>query len=94
LFSDKDPSKLGWGASGTEVVIESTGAFTAVDKASAHLKAGAQKVVISAPSNDAPMFVVGVNHNKYTKVGRCGSVVAWWRQACCATRLCGYVVGL
>ncbi|MDR0952239.1 MAG: type I glyceraldehyde-3-phosphate dehydrogenase [Oscillospiraceae bacterium] len=67
VYSEKDPSKLPWAALDVDYVIESTGIFTTLEKAQAHLDAGAKHVVISAPSKDAPMFVVGVNEKTYTK---------------------------
>jgi len=66
VFSEKDPTALPWGEVGADYVIESTGLFTDTAKASQHLKGGAKKVIISAPSSDAPMFVMGVNHGTYS----------------------------
>ncbi|KAI4365994.1 hypothetical protein MLD38_021925 [Melastoma candidum] len=63
--SKRNPEEISWDHHGADYVVESSGIFTTVDKASAHLKAGAKKVVISAPSADAPMFVVGVNEKTY-----------------------------
>jgi len=65
VFGEKDPACISWASVGAAYIIESTGVFTTVDKASAHLKGGAKKVIISAPSADAPMFVCGVNLDAY-----------------------------
>ena len=66
VFAEKDPANITWGALGVDVVVESTGFFLTEELASAHIKAGAKKVIMSAPSKDAtPMFVYGVNHKTY-----------------------------
>ena len=62
ITAEKDPNNLKWNEIGVDVVLECTGIFTTLEKAQAHLNAVAKKVVISAPSADAPMFVMGVNH--------------------------------
>lgn len=64
VTAERDPKNLKWNEAGAEIVAECTGIFTTLDTANYHIQAGAKKVVISAPSKDAPMFVMGVNNNK------------------------------
>src|SRR3989338_8982773 len=64
-YATKDPEKLPWKSLGVDVVIESTGRFTASDAAAGHIRAGAKKVVISAPGKETPTFLIGVNEEKY-----------------------------
>jgi len=65
VFTERDPAKIPWGANGADIVIESTGVFLDVAKCQAHLDGGAKKVIVTAPSPDAPMFVMGVNADQY-----------------------------
>jgi len=67
IYGCMNPSEIPWSECGAEYIAECAGIFTTVEKASAHFSGGAKKVVISAPSSDAPMFVMGVNNDKYRK---------------------------
>lgn len=65
VFTERDPTQIPWGKCGAEYVVEATGVFTTIEKCQAHVAGGAKKVIITAPSADAPMFVCGVNEHTY-----------------------------
>ena len=65
VYNEMDPKNIPWGKDGVDYVLECSGVFTTLEKAQAHIDAGAKKVIISAPSKDAPMFVMGVNNDTY-----------------------------
>ena len=67
MFSERDPAAINWASAGAKYVVESTSVFTTLEAAAKHHTRGAEKVIISAPSADAPMFVMGVNESSYKK---------------------------
>ena len=67
FYAELDPTNINWQEYGADYIAEATGKFTAKDKAEAHLRAGAKKVIVTAPGKEMPMFVMGVNNDKYQK---------------------------